>query len=313
MKNQYVAKALLLVSLLALPGQGQPTRARPGELDLDLLDRELDRLRRTQHSLRRALEKDKSRLEVLRQRIIVRGRAYYRMSRRKPHAEFFEYAVRLERLRQALLRDMREMDRVAAHRERTDRGIAMLKRKRAPLEVEAAAAGRARDALLSQTERERAFQMAFSSSRGTSDHTAVYSAGAGLDFDRGTQNFAGMKGQLPLPVPGRAEVEAVQRTFADGPGLVMRAHVGAPARSVFAGRVAYADNYPDYGKTVIVDHGNGYFTVTAGLSSLDVRIGENLPVGARLGLTSSRGGQGELYFEIRRHAETLDPSKWFGI
>lgn len=313
MKLRFLFGAVLLVSLVALPGQGQSSKTRPGELDLDVLDRELERLRRQEHSLRRALEEDKTMIERLRQRIVVRGRAYYRMSRGMPREDFFEYAVRLERLRQAILRDMRKVDRLSAHRKKADRGLATIERKRAPLEVEAAAAGRARDALLSQTERERAFQMAFSSSRGASDHTAIYSAGAGLDVDRSTQSFGAMRGELPFPVPGRAEVETVRHEFADGPGLVMRTNRGAPARSVFAGRVAFADEYPNYGRTVIIDHGDGYFTVSAGLSSLDVQVGEDLPAGSRLGITGSQAGQGELYLEVRRHAETLDPAQWFGI
>ncbi len=304
-------RLLLLAALVTVPGQTE--EARTGELDLDLIDRELDRLRRQEHSLRRVLEEDKSELEQLRARIVVRGRAYYRLSRSIKGENLFEHAVRLERLRQALLRDMRQVDHLATKQRQAGRGIAMLERKKAPLEVEVAAAGRARDALLSQSERERAFQLAFSASRGPSDHTAVYSAGASLDMEVAAQGFGAMRGRLPFPVPGRAEVQAVRRDYADGPGLVMRSRVGAPARSVFSGRVAFSDEYPNYGRTVIIDHGDGYFTVTAGLSSLDVKVGEEIPAGSRLGMTSTVGAQGELYFEVRQHAETLPPGQWFGI
>jgi septal ring factor EnvC (AmiA/AmiB activator) len=105
----------------------------------------------------------------------------------------------------------------------------------------------------------------------------------------------------------------VRRPYADGAGLLMHTYMGAPARAVFPGRVAFADDYPQYGKTVILDHGDGYFTVTAELSSLDVRSGEDLPAGARLGLTGTAGARGTLYFEVRHHTETLEPGQWFGI
>ncbi len=79
------------------------------------------------------------------------------------------------------------------------------------------------------------------------------------------------------------------------------------------GRVAYADEYPEYGKTVLLDHGDGYFTVTAGLGSIEVRVGEDLPAGARLGLCGNAGTQGRIYFEVRQGTETLHPGEWFGI
>lgn len=311
--HRWFLRALLLGGLFAVPGQGQSAGPQSPKLDLDLIDRRIDQLRRQEHSLKRALEEDKTALERLRSRIIVRGRAYYRLSRSLPKDGFFEHAVRLERLRQALLRDMREVDELSSHRLKADRGLSLLSRKRAPLEVEVAAAGRARNALLSQTERERAFEMAFQNSRGASDHTAVYSAAAAIELESGADTFEAMRGRLPFPLPGRTEVETVERDYADGPGLLMKTRLGAPARSVFPGRVAFADEYPSYGQTVILDHGDGYFTVTAGLSAVDVRVGDDLPAGSRLGASGSAGGMGQIYFEVRQEAQTLDPSPWFGI
>jgi septal ring factor EnvC (AmiA/AmiB activator) len=290
-----------------------PVRSEPAELDLDLdsIGRDLERIRLEEHSLRKVMERSKSEVELLRQRIVLRGRAYYRLSRSGPAGDFFEYAVRVERLRSALLMDVSRLDRLQGEKKRADRSLAVLARRRAPLEVEARAADRARDALLEQSERERAFNLAFSSSRGSSAHTAVYSAGS--DVGSLAESFAGMRGRLPFPVPGRAEVEAVRLPFAQGPGLYMKAYLGAPARSVFSGRIAYADEYPEYGKTVLIDHGDGYFTVTANLGSIEVRVGDEIPAGTRLGLTGTSGSQGRIYFEVRRSAETLNPGEWFGI
>lgn len=305
----------LLALLVALPGHSETgpgaADAVTSGLDLDSLGRDLERLRQKEHSLRKLLEQSSSELDRLKARVVARGRVYYRLSRSGPSGDFFEHAVRLERLRAGLLSDLARLDGLERERKKADRGLSVLSRRRAPLEVEARAADRARDALLEQTERERAFQMAFSNSHARPKHTAVYSAGSDLDAVAGS--FLAMRGRLPFPVPGRAEVEAVRRPYAEGPGLVMKAYLGAPARSVFPGRVVFADDYPDYGKTVILDHGEGYFTVTAGLGTIEVRAGDELPLGARLGLCGTVGGQGALYFEVRRHAATLAPSEWFGI
>jgi len=300
--------ALLAGLFLASPVRSEP--ALP-ELDLDSIGRDLERIRLEEHSLRKVLERSQSEEELLRQRIVLRGRAYYRLSRTGPTGGFFEHAVRVERLRSSLLIDLERLDRLVGEKKRADRSLSVLARRRAPLEVEARAADRARDALLEQSERERAFELAFSSSRSASPHTAVYSAGA--DVGALAETFAAMRGRLPFPVPGRAEVEPVKLPHAQGPGLYMKAYLGAPARSVFPGRVAYADDYPEYGKTVLIDHGDGYFTVTAGLGSIEVRVGEDLPAGARLGLCGASGGQGRIYFEVRQGAQTLAPGEWFGI
>lgn len=306
MKGRYAA--LLVALLLAAPVRSEPAAV---ELDLDSIGRDLERIRVEEHSLRKVMERSQSEVELLRQRIVLRGRAYYRLSRSGPSGDFFEYAMRVERLRSALLMDVGRLDRLLGEKKRADRSLSALARRRAPLEVEARAADRARDALLEQSERERAFELAFSSSRSASAHTAVYSAGS--DVDDLAESFGAMRGRLPFPVPGRAEVEAVRLEFARGPGLYMKAYLGAPARSVFPGRVAYADDYPEYGKTVLLDHGDGYFTVTAGLGSIEVRVGDEVPAGARLGLTGTHAGQGRIYFEVRQRAETLIPGEWFGI
>ena len=122
-----------------------------------------------------------------------------------------------------------------------------------------------------------------------------------------------MRGKLPFPLPGRAEIERVKLPYAAGPGLILRAAIGTPARAVFGGRVAYADEYAEYGRTVIIDHGDDYFTVTAGLDKIDVQVGDDVPQGARLGLSGAAGPTGKVYFEIRLKDQTLPPGEWLGI
>jgi septal ring factor EnvC (AmiA/AmiB activator) len=94
----------------------------------------------------------------------------------------------------------------------------------------------------------------------------------------------------------------------------MFAPVGSVVRAVHAGRVAFADSYAAYGKTVILDHGGGYYTVSAGLGSIDVKVGDDLPFGSRIGTVgAAEEGAARLYFEIRVGTATAPPSEWFGI
>jgi septal ring factor EnvC (AmiA/AmiB activator) len=80
-------------------------------------------------------------------------------------------------------------------------------------------------------------------------------------------------------------------------------------QAVFGGRVAFAEQYADFGNTVIVDHGGSYFTVNAGLATMKVRVGDEITAGSTLGTVGDTG----LYFEIRRTGDTIDPAPWFGL
>jgi septal ring factor EnvC (AmiA/AmiB activator) len=186
----------------------------------------------------------------------------------------------------------------------------------------------ARDALRSSQERSLAFERAFLNQGPKNNHTAVYSPGVGANNpDDAAQGFAAMKGRLPFPLSGRSEVERVRRPGAGGMGLEMSAPRGAPVRAVHPGRVAFADTYADYGQTVIVDHSGGYYTVSAALDQVEVRAGDEVRVGDRLGTVggdarggdapqvggAAKGGRSYLYFEVRAGADVIDPNVWFGI
>jgi septal ring factor EnvC (AmiA/AmiB activator) len=165
----------------------------------------------------------------------------------------------------------------------------------------------------SASDRALAFDRAFGSSQG-SGHTAIYGAGVGpndpTDLVRG---FGVLRGRLPFPIPGRSEIRTAKRRAGNGPGLQMQAPVGTAVRAVYAGRVAFADEYADYGRAVILDHGDSYYTVSANLAEIDVAAGDDLPAGSRLGAVGTTSYGTGLFFEVRRGDQTFDPADWFGI
>jgi septal ring factor EnvC (AmiA/AmiB activator) len=95
-------------------------------------------------------------------------------------------------------------------------------------------------------------------------------------------------------------------------GLELRAPPGSAVRSVFQGRVAFADTYPEYGKTVIIDHGRRHYTLSSNLGAIEVSVGDEIGSGERLGTLGSEK-DAALYFEIRVNKSTADPREWFGI
>jgi septal ring factor EnvC (AmiA/AmiB activator) len=276
--------------------------------------------------LRQAVGRDEqtlsARLEQVRKdaqetdgRIVKRGRAYVRLSRAglMPVGEGFEalveHATRLERLHHALETDMARAKSLAAERTELATRLEAVHTKNQALGDEERVLARAEDALRAADDRERAFAQAFE----MGGHTAVYGAVGPAEPDVAMGGFASLKGRLPFPLAGRSEIRPARRASSDGPGLEMRAAVGTAVRSVAAGRVAFADTYADYGKTIIIEHGRRYYTVSANLGTIDVAVGDEIAAGTRLGTVGDSGNGPRLYFEIRVGKDTVDPSVWFGI
>lgn len=315
--------AAALISSAAVGGAEELAPDRPVPAADNDLDRLLGRLSELERSLTAERDRIGPSLEVVNRRMIARARSHVKQLRAGalPAGGGFDalvdYAATVERTRRALERD-REAE--AAHRRRLSEievELAKIRVMRAPLDVQREAMVRARMALQQADERRAAFARAFESSARPPDYMAIYGADSGPSEGSSARlGFAAMKGRLPLPVSGRAEARRVMRRGAGGPGLELQAIPGATARSVAAGRVAFADVYDDYGLTVIMDHGDSYYSVYGGLGRIDVRVGDNAPENARIGALgggSSGALPAVLYFEIRHRADTIDPGPWLGL
>lgn len=150
------------------------------------------------------------------------------------------------------------------------------------------------------------------------DDTAPASSGAfyGLRLSDATDStgFGSKQGRLATPVAGEFRVVDARRSESDGSGIEFQAPVGTSVRAVASGRVAFSDRYGSYGRLVIVDHGDGYYTAYAGLGNVEVRVGDELSAFARIGSIGSGGsGMSALYFEIRKGTKTLPPRPWLGL
>ncbi len=83
-------------------------------------------------------------------------------------------------------------------------------------------------------------------------------------------------------------------------------------RAVHSGKVALAAQIPGYGETMIIDHGDSYYSVYAHLRHLKHKEGANVHEGEVLALTGDHSplfGPG-LYFELRHFADAIDPKPW---
>jgi murein DD-endopeptidase MepM/ murein hydrolase activator NlpD len=132
--------------------------------------------------------------------------------------------------------------------------------------------------------------------------------------------FARLRGAMPWPVRGRvmtgfgSQKHPKYGTVTFNGGLDISAPEGAPVRVVARGQVEYAKWTDGYGRTIIVNHGGGYYTVYAHLSEVLVAEAQSVEPGAligRVGDTGSLDGV-KLHFEVWERAEAVDPRRWLG-
>jgi len=136
--------------------------------------------------------------------------------------------------------------------------------------------------------------------------------------------FQSLKGQLALPVSGK-----FSRRFGDkdGNGGVMQGDTvatqsGSIVTAPSDGSVLYAGPFRSYGQLLILNAGDGYHVVLAGMSRISVASGQAVlagePVGAmgeaRVASASAESlgnAVPELYVEFRKDGKPVDPSPWW--
>ncbi len=255
--------------------------------------------------------------DLVRSRMIARGRYYYRLVRAGllPVGGGFDslvdHATRVERLRSALTRDIGIQARLKQRQAAARKELRRIRAERAPLTLHREAMKRARVAMQQAEERRAAFHRAFGNST-PSPHLTIYGAGTGPVDSEPVARFAAMRGRLSFPLAGRAEVRTSNQGDV-GPGLWLLGSRDTGVRSVYPGRVAFAGRTA-HGLTVVVDHGDRYFTLYGNLQRVDVEVGESLSERSRPGWVMRHGGGApQLYFELRRGQSVLNAAPWLGL
>lgn len=127
------------------------------------------------------------------------------------------------------------------------------------------------------------------------------------------------RGRLSLPAKGNVVGRFGRHkhpdfdSFTVSNGISVAAPAGSPIRAVYDGEVIFSDYFKGYGNMIIVDHGDGFFSLYAHASSVAKRVGAKVSrndVLASVGDVDSAKGP-MLYFEIRYQGKPVDPSPWF--
>jgi len=257
-------------------------------------------------------------------RIKSRGRTLYRMLRAGflplggGFGAFVDHAQRVERQKRLIRADLAEELKLLERSKTLATSLEGWVKERAELADKKALVDAAKVAIDEEKRRREAFERAFGSStfegyKPKSDGEIVVYGPTGKapleSLESGT--FKSRKGRLNFPVGGQTDTKPTNKE--GGPAVEIKASLGAVVRAVHAGRVAFADRYGTYGQLVILDHGDRCYTVSANLGTLDVKVGDDVSAGEKLGTVGDDGRGPSLYFEVRIDNVKVSPTVWLGL
>ena len=129
-----------------------------------------------------------------------------------------------------------------------------------------------------------------------------------------TLRFADARGRLRMPATGE-----IMRTFGDlaedgtaSEGIFIRTRPRAQVVSPFDGRIEFAGPFNTYGGLLILNVGDGYYVVLAGMSVTYASVGQSVLAGEPVGAMSENAQTApDLYLELRRNDDVIDPAPWF--
>ncbi|MDH7514661.1 MAG: peptidoglycan DD-metalloendopeptidase family protein [Bacteroidota bacterium] len=129
--------------------------------------------------------------------------------------------------------------------------------------------------------------------------------------------FGRLRGRLPWPVAGGRliggfgeQVNPKHGTVTISNGIDIGSEANASVRAVADGVVSTVFFIPGYGNLVILDHGEGFRTVYAQLSSILVRQGERIKAGQTIARSGEALSGPCVHFEIWRQRNKQNPLHW---
>jgi murein hydrolase activator len=135
--------------------------------------------------------------------------------------------------------------------------------------------------------------------------------------------FASLRGQVPIPVNG---VKLKEYGAPDGvggleKGVSIATRAGAQVTAPADGWVVYAGPFRSYGQLLILNAGNGYHILLAGMERISVDLGQFVLTGepvAVMGndshivaILATGSSQPVLYIEFRKDGIPVDPGPWW--
>jgi len=133
--------------------------------------------------------------------------------------------------------------------------------------------------------------------------------------------FEAAKGTLRLPAQGRRVTRFGDADASGGTvkGISLQTRPEARITAPADGWVVYAGEFRSYGQLLIINAGGGYHVLLAGMSRIDVSLGQFVLAGEPIAVmgNSATPGQGDdrlrpvLYVEFRKDGRPIDSDPWW--
>lgn len=125
------------------------------------------------------------------------------------------------------------------------------------------------------------------------------------------ENFVKAKGHLLRPARGPV-VTAYGEQMSKGvtsKGIIIKTRSQAQVISPYDGTVIFAGPFRGYGNLIIIEHGQGYLSLLAGLEEVDCELGQMLLAGEPVG-QMPESDDARLYVELRKDNHPVNPLTW---
>lgn len=136
--------------------------------------------------------------------------------------------------------------------------------------------------------------------------------------------FSAAKGRLPMPVNGitLAHFGAPEPEGGTYKGQTLSTRAAAQVTAPCDGWVVYAGPFRSYGQLLILNAGDGYHVLLAGMERITVELGQFVLTGEPVAVMGQGGTQAAaaagleesrsvLYIEFRKDGAPVDPSPWW--
>lgn len=121
------------------------------------------------------------------------------------------------------------------------------------------------------------------------------------------------RGAFAMPARGKL-ISRFNETTVPGlstKGIIIETRALAQIVAPFDGRVAFAGPFREYGLLLIIDHGEGYHTLLAGMGRIDARLHQHVLAGEPVGVMGPLNGEKpKLYVELRKKGYPINPLPW---
>ncbi|HDR05796.1 MAG TPA: hypothetical protein ENN84_11215 [Candidatus Marinimicrobia bacterium] len=136
--------------------------------------------------------------------------------------------------------------------------------------------------------------------------------------DKTIKKFSELKGKMPWPVEGKISTrfgrykDPILNIYTENTGIEFRTAKNAEVTAVMDGLVTYVTWLRGFGNTIIIHHGEDFYTVYSHIDGISVRENEYVESGQQIAIVSDSGSwDGHiLHFEIWDSKSKLNPEQW---